>query len=151
MSYLDNTTWFRNASPLSFCYILLHFSVKSRFHGKISMCELLPAPIFAQWVFSEMQGGILYTHGAFCTRSKLLCGRNNPQVDSPTPVSVMLWVRICRPIKEPRNRFPSWRAGTPTLFDVPARRAHGLSESISWNRFQGSLNIYKFGLCPEAV
>ncbi len=24
---------------------------------------------------------------------------------------------------EPRNRFPAWRAGTTTLFDVPARQA----------------------------
>ncbi len=28
---LDNVTWFRNSSPLSFCYILLHFSFKSGF------------------------------------------------------------------------------------------------------------------------
>jgi hypothetical protein len=26
-------------------------------------------------------------------------------------------------VKEPRNRFPAWRAGTTTLFDVPARQA----------------------------
>jgi hypothetical protein len=31
--------------------------------------------------------------------------------------------RICKPFKEPRNRFPAWR-----------------------NRFQGFLNVYKFGL-----
>ncbi len=31
--------------------------------------------------------------------------------------------RICRPFKEPRNRFPAWRAGTTTLFFVPARQA----------------------------
>ncbi len=30
--------------------------------------------------------------------------------------------RICKPFKEPKNRFPAWRAGTTTLFDVPARR-----------------------------
>ncbi len=32
--------------------------------------------------------------------------------------------RICKPFKEPRNRFPAWR-----------------------NRFLGSLNVYKYGLC----
>jgi hypothetical protein len=32
--------------------------------------------------------------------------------------------RICKPFKEPRNRFPGWRAGTTTLFDVPARQGY---------------------------
>jgi hypothetical protein len=31
--------------------------------------------------------------------------------------------RICKPFKEPRNRFPTWKAGTTTLFDVTARKA----------------------------
>ncbi len=30
--------------------------------------------------------------------------------------------RYCS-FKEARNRFPAWRAGTTTLFDIPARRA----------------------------
>jgi hypothetical protein len=33
--------------------------------------------------------------------------------------------RICKPLNELRNRFPAWRAGTTTLFDV-----HRLAESI---------------------
>jgi hypothetical protein len=41
------------------------------------------------------------------------------------PVSTMqaLRARICRPFKEPKNRFPAWRAGTTTLFVVPALQA----------------------------
>jgi hypothetical protein len=31
--------------------------------------------------------------------------------------------RICKPVQEPRNRFPAWRAGTTTLLVVPARQA----------------------------
>jgi hypothetical protein len=31
--------------------------------------------------------------------------------------------RICKPLKEPRNRLPSWGAGTTTLFEVRARQA----------------------------
>jgi hypothetical protein len=31
--------------------------------------------------------------------------------------------RICRPFMEPKNRFSGWRAGTTTLFVVPARQA----------------------------
>jgi hypothetical protein len=31
--------------------------------------------------------------------------------------------RICKPFKEPRIRFPAWRAGTTTLFDVTVRHA----------------------------
>jgi hypothetical protein len=55
--------------------------------------------------------------------------------------------RICKPFKEPRNRFPSWRPGTTTPFDVyRAARLHRLEESISWNRFLGSVNVYKYGL-----
>jgi hypothetical protein len=50
--------------------------------------------------------------------------------------------RICKPFKEPRNLFPACRAGTTTQFDCQAR----LAESISWNRFMGSLNVYKFGI-----
>ncbi len=29
------------------------------------------------------------------------------------------WAWICKHFKEPRNKFPAWRAGTTTLFDVP--------------------------------
>jgi hypothetical protein len=38
------------------------------------------------------------------------------------------------PFKEPRNRFPAWRADSTTLFDVPVR-LHRLADSIPWNRF----------------
>ncbi len=31
--------------------------------------------------------------------------------------------RICQPFQEPRNRFPAWRAGTTTIFDVPVHQA----------------------------
>jgi hypothetical protein len=51
--------------------------------------------------------------------------------------------RICKPFKEPRNRFPARRAGTTT--HRPAR-LHKLAESIPWNRFLGSLNVYIYGL-----
>jgi hypothetical protein len=30
--------------------------------------------------------------------------------------------RICKPYKEPSNRFPAWRVGTTTLLVVPARQ-----------------------------
>ncbi len=33
------------------------------------------------------------------------------------------WARICKPFKEPRNRFLAWWAGMTTLFVVPARHA----------------------------
>jgi hypothetical protein len=34
------------------------------------------------------------------------------------------WARICKPFKEPRNRFQAWRARTITLFVVPAREGY---------------------------
>jgi hypothetical protein len=45
--------------------------------------------------------------------------------------------QICKPFKEPRNQFPSLRAGIKTLFDVPARQATWAGridslDSISW-------------------
>ncbi len=49
-------------------------------------------------------------------------------------------------LKEARNRFPAWRAGTATLFVVPATRLHRLAESMHQNRFLGSINVYKYGL-----
>jgi hypothetical protein len=56
--------------------------------------------------------------------------------------------RICKPFKEPRFRFPAWRAGTTTLFAVPARQgtSDGRIDSYS-NWFLGSLNVNKYGLC----
>ncbi len=43
-------------------------------------------------------------------------------------VSCPIRARICKPLKEPRNRIPS------------------LAESIPRNRLLGSLNVYKYGL-----
>jgi hypothetical protein len=55
-------------------------------------------------------------------------------------------VRICRPFKEFRNRFPAGRAGmTILLSDRPARQ-HRLAESIPRYRFLGSINDYKYVL-----
>ncbi len=36
-------------------------------------------------------------------------------------VAVDNWARICKPFKEPRNRFPAWRADMTTV--VPTRQA----------------------------
>ncbi len=51
------------------------------------------------------------------------------------PPAFVTRARTCKPFKEPRNRFPSWRSGTTTLFVGPARqttKAGGIdfSESI---------------------
>jgi hypothetical protein len=49
--------------------------------------------------------------------------RSIPQVVFKFPIRGPAGARICIPLKEPRNRFPAWRAGTSTLFVVPARHA----------------------------
>jgi hypothetical protein len=36
---------------------------------------------------------------------------------------LMYRARICKPFKEPRNRFPAWPAGTTTLLVVTVRQA----------------------------
>jgi hypothetical protein len=51
--------------------------------------------------------------------------------------------RICKSFEEPRHRFPAWRAGTTTLFDVPDR---------SMNRFLGLLkNVYEYGSALASI
>ncbi len=50
--------------------------------------------------------------------------------------------RICKPFKEPRNRFPTCRAGT-----IPLSCQTGPPGYIGWrNRFLSSLNVYKYEL-----
>ncbi len=56
--------------------------------------------------------------------------------------------RICKPFKAPGESIPS-QAGRYDLLEGPARQAtieHRLAESILWNRFLGTSNVYKFGL-----
>jgi hypothetical protein len=59
------------------------------------------------------------------------------------PPAYVARARICKPCKEPRNRFPAWRAGTATLFVVLARL--GAAKSILRNRFLDSINFHKHG------
>ncbi len=67
-------------------------------------------------------------------------------INYPEPVFLNLFM-------ESRNQYPARRSGTTVLFDDspiwrrPAR-LHRLAESILWNRFLGSLNVYKYGLWP---
>jgi hypothetical protein len=50
--------------------------------------------------------------------------------------------RICNPFKEPRSRFPVWRTGPPRYKDWLKR---------FYDRFLGSLNVYKYGLRNHSV
>jgi hypothetical protein len=51
-----------------------------------------------------------------------------------SPLCYIIRARICsEPFKEPRIRFPAWRAGTTTLFSYRPV-----------NRFLGSLNVCKY-------
>ncbi len=71
------------------------------------------------------------------------------QMFHPLPSFLYTRARICRPFEEPRNRFPAWRAGSTALLFVRPARLHRLAELIPQNRFQGSINVYKYGLCAE--
>jgi len=51
---------------------------------------------------------------------------------APIAFFTLIRARICKPFKEPRNRFSAWRAGTITLFDVPARQATWAAGIDSW-------------------
>ncbi len=121
--------------------------------------KLVCIPVHRQefsWIFSFSQQKFfpIYLKTYWCT-----CSQPEVFPDIPLPQSGILTrdceviisellgsrARICRP--DPRNRFPAWRAGTTTLFVVPARQAiHRLAESIPRNRFLGSINFYKYGL-----
>ncbi len=47
--------------------------------------------------------------------------------------------RICKPFKEPRNRFPAWPAGSTTYLTYRPAGKHRLAESIPWNLSPGLL------------
>ncbi len=69
-----------------------------------------------------------------CTSEKLLFPfRNGMKLHEPEFENLF---------KEPWNRFPTWRPGTTTIFDVPARQATQAGGIDSWD----PLNVYKFGL-----
>jgi hypothetical protein len=87
------------------------------------------------------KGMVLYVlKKKLVTENLFNIGGSNPKVGA----------RICKPFKEPRNRFPAWRDGTTTLFDIPipARQAtySRPTDSITWNQFLGSVNVYNLGL-----
>jgi hypothetical protein len=52
--------------------------------------------------------------------------------DIIVPIPEPEYVNILRSFKEPRNRFPAWRAGTATLFYVPAHHATQAGGIDSW-------------------
>jgi hypothetical protein len=49
------------------------------------------------------------------------------------------WARIIKPLKEARNRFPAWQAGTTTYLTYLPARLCRLAELIPRNRFLGFL------------
>jgi hypothetical protein len=63
-------------------------------------------------------------------------------------IALTFWARICKSFQEPRNRSagPVRQPYFSYLSYRPAR-LHRLAESIPLNRFLGSLNVYKYGLC----
>jgi len=40
---------------------------------------------------------------------------------------------MCTPFEKPKNQFPAWRAGTTTLYDVPALQATWAIGIDSWS------------------
>ncbi len=57
------------------------------------------------------------------------------------------WDGICKSFMECRNRYqPGGPVQQPYLLYRPAK-LHSLAESIPRNRFLGSINVYKYGLC----
>ncbi len=54
--------------------------------------------------------------------------------------------RICKPFKEPKNRFPAGGPIRQPYLTYQPARLHRLAESVAWNRFLDFLNVYKFGL-----
>jgi hypothetical protein len=85
------------------------------------------------------------TLGRHClTTNKVFCRPFTVWIASKKVLSSSPGLRacICKPFKEPGNRFPARRAGTTALFVVPVRQA---ILAGGWNRILGSLNVYKFG------
>ncbi len=56
-------------------------------------------------------------------------------------------IRICKPFKEPRSRYPASGSVRQPYLTYRPGRLHRLAESSPWNRFLGSLNVWNYGLC----
>ncbi len=95
----------------------------------------------------EKNSTLMHTVDKFGITSTLYTERRKTKREGEEPR-----VRICKPFKEPRNRFPAWRAGATTLFIVyrPAG-LHWFAEPIPQHRFLGYINVYKYGLCQLTV
>jgi hypothetical protein len=121
---------------------------------RTSLCGLYKGSVYRSWGWYVVCGGPSFSHlyvypigpGIFSIPSLSLLHITSHA--ACTLYIVRHRARICKHFKEPKkNRFPAWRDGTTTLFDVPARQAHRLAEWIPWNLFLGFLNDYKYGLC----
>ncbi len=80
-------------------------------------------------------------------------GRSNPSWFVDTVIN-FIFVKTTLPLFY-SSAFPSCTSTEPEFFNfygllspdfVPAARLYRLAESALWNRFLGSLNVYKFGL-----
>jgi hypothetical protein len=65
--------------------------------------------------------------------------QSSPDQEQSTRPTAQARARIRKALKEPRNRFPAWRAGTKTLFDVLARQATQGGEINSMESIPGLL------------
>ncbi len=124
---------------------------------------------------SELQQGLRKSNNSFS--HELLKNPRDTAPPSPsantggtaTCLSTLLVLdrdRLCKPFKEPRNLFTSWRnrfleidscagifkqsMGARNRVEIglsyrPAR-LHSLAVLVPWNRFMGSLQVLKFGL-----
>ncbi len=81
-------------------------------------------------------------------------GLLNPDLDRTASWASVFRARICKPVKETRNRFPAWRAGSvqPYLSYRPPR-LHRLEESIPGllKRLQirDQLHISEYGFASQ--
>jgi hypothetical protein len=56
------------------------------------------------------------------------------------------WARSCKPFKEPSNRFPARRAGTTTLFVLPARQGY-----IGWRNRLIGIDSWRAGTTNRVI
>jgi hypothetical protein len=70
-----------------------------------------------------------------------------PKYWPPIPLSAwQVRARICKPFKQPRNRFSAGGPVRESYLSYRHGRLHRLAESISRYWFLGSINVYKYGL-----
>jgi hypothetical protein len=73
---------------------------------------------------------LVIQHSLRILRSPGIDSQPGELVRQPSTTFWPAGARICKPFKEPKNRFPAWHAGTTSFMTYRHARLHRLAEAI---------------------